>query len=196
MTADGPQLQGAEPATTSPKPATPPPTPGRRPHVYRGELTSAVSALLLLVVMFLTKWYGVAGVPDPSAARPAISSAENAWNGLADVRWVMLAAILVVLGSVAVHASQRGHGTRTDTSRVVLAFGALSSVLVFYRVLIALPEPSRVIDQKLGAVLGLACCLGIALGGLQAVGEQRSVGRDVAAHPRHRRLRRRISSMS
>jgi hypothetical protein len=189
MTADGPQPEGAEPGT-------PAPTPGRRPHVYRGELTSAVSALLLLIVMFLTKWYGVAGVPDPSAARPAISSAENAWHGLADVRWVMLAAILVVLGSVAVHASQRAHGTRTDTSRVVLAFGAVTSVLVFYRVLIALPEPSRVIDQKLGAVLGLACCLGIALGGLQAIGEQRSVAREVAAHPRHRRLRRRISSVS
>jgi hypothetical protein len=145
--------------------------------------------------MFLTKWYGVAGVPDPSAARPAVSTAENGWNGLVDVRWVMLAAIVVVLGSVAVHASQRAHGTRTDTSRVVLAFGALSSVLVFYRVLIALPEPSRVIDQKLGAVLGLGCCLGIALGGLQAVGEQRSVAREVAAHPRHRRLRRRISSV-
>jgi hypothetical protein len=166
----------------------------RRPHVYRGELTSAVSALLLLVLMFLTKWYGVAGVPDPSAARPAVSSAENAWNGLSDVRWVMLVTIVVVLGSVAVHASQRSHGTRTDTSRVVLACGAITSVLVFYRVLIALPEPSRVIDQKLGAVAGLACTLGIALGGLQAIGEHRKVTREVSAHPRHRRLRRRISS--
>jgi hypothetical protein len=172
MSADGPQREGAEPATPPPAPAPPSPTPERRPHVYRGELTSAVSALLLLGFMFLTKWYGVAGVPDPSAARPAVSTAENAWNGLVDVRWVMLAAIVVVLGSVAVHASQRAHGTRTDTSRVVLAFGALSSVLVFYRVLIALPEPSRVIDQKLGAVLGLAGCLGIALGGMDSARER------------------------
>jgi hypothetical protein len=69
----------------------------------------------------------------------------------------------------------------------LLAFGAITSLLLFYRVLISLPEPSRVIDQKLGAVLGLACALGIALGGLEAIGEQRSVTRALAAHPRHRR---------
>jgi hypothetical protein len=157
-----------------------------RLHVYRGELTSAVGALTLLALMFLTKWYGVAGVPDPSAARPAVSSAENAWNGLTDVRWVMLATIAVVLGSVGLHASQRTHGTRTDTSRLLLGFGALTSVLLFYRVLINLPEPSTVIDQKLGAVLGLVAALGIALGGLESVGEQRNMTREWSAHPRHR----------
>jgi hypothetical protein len=159
-----------------------------RTHVYRGELTSAVSAVLLLALMFLAKWYGVAGVPDPSAARPARSTAENAWNGLSEVRWAMLATILVVLGSVVLHASQRSHGTRTDTSRVLLAFGTINAVLLFYRVLIALPEPTRVIDQKLGAVFGLVCALGIAVGGLEAVGEQRRVAQAVSAHPRHRRL--------
>jgi hypothetical protein len=158
-----------------------------RSQVYRGELTSALCALLLLGLMFLTTWYGVAGVPDPSAARPAVSSAENAWDGLTEVRWVMLATIVVVLGSVLLHASQRTHGMRTDTSRVLLAFGAITSLLLFYRVLISLPEPSRIIDQKLGAVLGLVCALGIALGGLEAIGEQRSVTRSVAARPRHRR---------
>jgi hypothetical protein len=159
----------------------------RRSQVHRGELTSALCAVLLLGLMFLTKWYGVAGVPDPTAARPAVFSAENAWDGLTEVRWVMLATIVVVLGSVLLHASQRTHGTRTDTSRVLLAFGAITSLLLFYRVLISLPEPSRVIDQKLGAVLGLVCALGIALGGLEAIGEQRSVTRSVAARPRHRR---------
>jgi hypothetical protein len=158
-----------------------------RPRVYRGELTSAVSAVLLLMLMFLAKWYGVAGVPDPSAARPAVSTAENAWNGLTEVRWVMLATIAVVLGSVVLHASQRTHGTRTDTSRVLLSLGTVTSILLFYRVLVALPEPTRVIDQKLGAVLGLAAALGIALGGLEAIGEQRRLARAVSEHPRHRR---------
>jgi hypothetical protein len=148
-----------------------------RPHVYRGELTSAVSALALLVVMFLTKWYGVAGVPDPSAARPALSTAENAWNGLSIVRWVMLLTIVAALGSVVLHASQRSHGTRTDTSRVVFVLGSLTSVLLFYRVLIDLPEANKVIDQKLGALLGLVCALGIALGGFESVTEQRTLAR-------------------
>ena len=51
------------------------------PTVHHGELISATSALCLLLVMFLFEWYGVAGVPDPSAARPAVTSAENASRG-------------------------------------------------------------------------------------------------------------------
>ena len=160
--------------------------PGSTPHVYRGELTSAVSAVLLLGLMFLTKWYGVAGVPDPSAARPAVSTAENAWNGLSLVRWVMLITILAALGSVLLHASQRSHGTRTDTSLLLLGLGSLTAGLLVYRVLISLPEASKVIDQKLGAVLGLMCALGIALGGFESVHEQRTLARAVALRPRRR----------
>jgi hypothetical protein len=129
----------------------------------------------------------VAGVPDPSAARPAVSTAENAWGGLTIVRWVMLLTILAALGSVVLHASQRSHGARTDTSLVVLTLGGLSSGLLIYRVLIDLPEASKVIDQKLGAVLGLACALGIALGAVESVHEQRNLQRAVRAQPRRRR---------
>lgn len=154
--------------------------------VRRGELLSAASALALLALMFLTKWYGVAGVPDPSAARPAISTAVNAWDGLTTVRWVMLLTICAALGSVILHASQRSHGTKTDTSAVLAGLGALIAVLLLYRVLIDLPEATKIIDQKLGAFLGLMCALGIALGGFQSVGEQRALARAVSLRPRQR----------
>jgi hypothetical protein len=144
------------------------------PRIRVGALLSASSALLLLVVMFVTEWYGVAGVPDPSAARPAISTAENGWNGLTIIRWVLLATILVALGAVALHISQRRHGAKTDTSRVVAAMGLLSSGLLIYRVLIVLPSGTKVIDQKLGAFLGLVCALGIAWGGCESILEQRA----------------------
>jgi len=149
---------------------------------------SSASALALLIVMFALEWYGVAGVPDPSAARPAVSTAENAWNGLPIVRWAMLATILLTLGSLVLRASQRSHGTKTDTSRLVAAFGALTSVLLTYRVLIELPASDRVLDQKLGAFLGLLCAFGIALGGGQSVRERRE-GRGGLLH-RSRRPRR------
>lgn len=169
-----------------PHPRTAEQSRAKQPRIYRGELTSAVSALGLLVIMFVTKWYGVAGVPDPSAARPAISTAENAWNGLTIVRWVMLATIVAALGSVVVHASQRSHGTRTDTSLVIVTLGSLTSLLLLYRVLIVLPQSSKVIDQKLGALLGLACAFGIALGGLESIREQRTHSRALSLRPRRR----------
>jgi hypothetical protein len=153
--------------------------PGAQPTVSvtlvrRGELLSATMALLLAIDMFALKWFGVAGVPDPSAARPALSTAENAWDGLTIVRWVMLATVMVTLGSVVLHASQRAHGTKTDTSVAVTVVGVLTAALLTYRVLISLPAPDEVIDQKLGAALGLACALGIALGGLESIREQRA----------------------
>jgi hypothetical protein len=160
-------------------------------RVRRGELTSAAAALLLLALMFLTKWYGVAGVPDPSAARPAISTAENAWSGLSVIRWVMLATIIAALGSVVLHVTQRSHGTKTDTSRVVLTLGLLTSVLLVYRVLIQLPPSGAVIDQKLGAVLGMLSALVIALGGFESRGELRLRAR---APTTRRRRRTRMAS--
>ena len=162
-------------------------SPGRAPRVRVGALVSATSALALLVIMFATEWYGVAGVPDPSAVRPAVSTAENAWHGLTITRWVLLATIVAAIGAVVLHASQREHGNKTDTSLVVAALGALSSVLLIYRVLIVLPARSRVIDQKLGAFLGLLCVLGIAWGGYEAIREQRARVRAAGAARQRRR---------
>jgi hypothetical protein len=169
------------------------PEPDQRPppRIYRGAVLSSASALALVVVMFALEWYGVAGVPDPSAARPAVSTAENGWNGLPIVRWAMLATILLTLGSLVLRASQRSHGSKTDTGRLVAAFGALTSILLTYRVLIVLPASDRVLDQKLGAFLGLLCAFGIALGGWESVREQR----EERVGPAHRSRRpRRFAS--
>ncbi len=164
--------------------------PARAPRIRVGALVSATSALALLVIMFATEWYGVAGVPDPSAVRPAVSTAENAWHGLTVTRWVLLAAIVASVGAVVLHASQRAHGNKTDTSLIVAALGALSAVLLIWRVLIVLPSGNRVIDQKLGAFLGLLCTLGIAWGGYEAIREQRARVRAAGAvGPQHRRRR-------
>jgi hypothetical protein len=182
-----PPSSGGAPAAAG-SPAAP--GPAAAPRVLFGELTSSASAVLLLVVLFATEWYGVAGVPDPSAARTAISGAESGWTGLSLIRWVVLVTALVAIGSVVLHASQRRHGTKTDTSRLVAGLGSLTSLLLIYRVLIVLPAGAKVIDQKLGALLGLACALGVALGGYQSIAEQQARARSVVQRPR-RRVRRR-----
>jgi hypothetical protein len=182
----GGRRAGAGPAG----PASPgAPGPTAAPRVLFGELTSSVSGVLLLVVLFATEWYGVAGVPDPSAARPAVSGAESGWTGLSLIRWVVLVTALAAIGSVILHASQRRHGTKTDTSRLVAGLGSLTALLLIYRVLIVLPAGAKVIDQKLGAVLGLVCALGVALGGYESIAEHQQRARSVQ-RPK-RRVRRR-----
>lgn len=157
-------------------------------RVQRGELVSAGAALVLLVVMFVFAWYGVDGIPG----RSSISSAENAWHGLTLLRWLMLATILVTLGSLALHATQRRHGARTETSGLVTLLGTATALLLTWRVLIDLPSPNSVVDQKLGAYLGLLSAFAIALGGYeqmraralrQAVHHRLAAGADATGRP-------------
>ena len=156
----------------------------RRIRVHVGELVSAGCAIGLAIVFFTTAWYGVAGVPDPSAARPVLSGVETGWQALSLIRWEVLATIVVALGSVALHATQRAHGSRTDTSRMMIGLGLLTTLLFVWRVLIEFPSPDKVISQKLGALLGLFFAVGIAYGGHESLIELRDRRRQ--ARPRHR----------
>ena len=149
--------------------ADPPP----RPRVHSGELISVTSALLLLPLMFAVAWYGVVALPGPTG-RSGITTAENAWHGLTFVRWLMLLTIAVTLGSVILHASQRSHGARTDTSLAITALGTVTAALLIYRVLIDLPDPKSVVDAKIGAYLGMLAAIGIALGGYESIREERA----------------------
>jgi hypothetical protein len=154
--------------------------------LVRGERVAAVSAVLLLALMFSLKWYGVAGVPGGSAVRAANPTAESAWDTLTTLRWLMLATVVVTVGSLVLHLSPRGHGSQTDTSLLVTALGALTAVLLIYRVFISLPEPTEVLDQKLGAVLGVFASIGIAFGGFDSLREERARARRLVQRSRRR----------
>jgi hypothetical protein len=146
----------------------PPPQPHR---IRTGEIISTLSALLLLPIMFLLESYGTVGLPR--SRRSGIETAVTAWKELSIARWILLLAIVVALGSVILHATQRSHGTKTDTSVAVFVAGAIAAVVLGYRVLINLPHPSSVVDIKIGAYLGLLATLGIALGGYDSILEER-----------------------
>jgi drug/metabolite transporter (DMT)-like permease len=147
-----------------------PPAPRR---AEPGELISAACALVLLALMFFAKWFGVDRLPG-QASGVQRETAENAWQGLTLLRWLMLLTILIAVGSLVLHATQRSHGTTNDTGGVVAALGTLTALLLVYRVLIELPSSNQVVDQKFGAILGVLFALGIALGGHASMREQRS----------------------
>jgi hypothetical protein len=136
-------------------------------------------------MMFAFEWYGVVGLAG--RRRSGITTAENAWSVLTYVRWLMLLTIAMALASVILHATQKSHGARTDTSLVVAPLGILTAALLVYRVLIVLPDPSSVVDVKIGAVLGMACAIGIALGGFESIREQRAQSTGFVHRSRTRR---------
>ena len=144
-----------------------------RAALTHGELIAAASALLLLILMSATEWYSVAGIPGTSAHAQAVTT-QNAWTALTVVRWLMLLTIVSAFAAVAVHVV-RASATAVALARLaVTALGSLTALLVTYRVLIDLPSPADVVDQKLGAVLGVVCAYGIAVGGFESIREQRA----------------------
>ena len=157
--------------------------PGRAPT---GELTSALSALVLLIVTFATKWYGIVALPH-SADRAGIQGATSAWTQLTLGRWLIVASVLVAIGSVALHLSQRAHGSQTDTSLIITVIGTLTALELGYRVLVNMPSPHSVIDAKLGAYLGVLAATGVAVGGYEsmlAVRRRRRAKRSQNRRPR------------
>jgi hypothetical protein len=144
------------------------PAPSAEEHTPRraepGELISALSALVLFVLMFAAKWYGVDQLPGTTSGFERVTS-ENAWDALTLLRWLMLLTIVVAIGALVLHATQSAHGTTTDTSGLITGLGTVTAILLIYRVLIDLPSANQVVDQKLGAMLGLLAALGIVFGG-------------------------------
>jgi hypothetical protein len=144
-----------------------------RAALTHGEVIAGVSALLLLILMFATKWYAVAGVPGTSAHAQAVTT-QNAWTALTVVRWLMLLAILAAATALLVHLVHISRSAVALIRLSVALLGSLAAALLTYRVLIDLPSPPDVVDQKLGAVLGLVCAYGIAVGGFESIREQRA----------------------
>jgi hypothetical protein len=143
-------------------------------RLNRGDLVAALSAVLLVVSMFAFAWFGFDGLPGRGSLGSAVASAEDAWHGLSVIRWLMTLTIAAAIGSVVIHVRPVSRQLVAAARLTVLTLGVVSFVLVAYRVLIALPTPDRVVDQKLGAFLGTIWALGIALGGYESVREQRA----------------------
>jgi hypothetical protein len=143
-----------------------PPTPRQR----NADIVSVTSAVLLLGVMFALAWYGGDGIPGRTSR---LVYTENGWAALTLVRWLMLFTILAAMGAALLHLSQRSHGARTDTGLAIALLGSLTAAVLIYRVLIDLPSANQIVDQKLGAFLGVLCALGIAYGGLESLRAER-----------------------
>jgi hypothetical protein len=140
----------------------------------RGEVISAISALLLLVLMFAVQWYGVVGIPGRSGSRTGIDNGQDAWHALSILRWLMLLTVALAFGAAAIHLRRPSQLAVAGTRLALLVLATLSAALLIYRVLIVLPSPDRIVDQKLGAILGVLGSLGVVFGAYESVREQRA----------------------
>jgi hypothetical protein len=159
------------------------------------EFVSTASAVALFVAMFWTEWFGV-NTPPGKADGAERATAENAWHGLTVLRWLMLVTIIVAIGGVLLHLTQRMHGASTETNGPLAILGTITALLVSYRVFVDLPQSASVVDQKLGACAGVLCAFGIPLGAYHSLRLSRARERAAQPRPRPRRATERPSGQA
>jgi hypothetical protein len=168
------------------------PAPRAEPRPLRplhAELIAGAGALLLLVSLVFLKWFGVGGTAGRFAPRAAATGSEGAWHTLTLLRWLVLLTVAVALVPLLLRLARRWLGPPRRTNTLVAALGGVTTLLLGYRVLVDLPDPSHVVDQKAGAILGLLGALLVVVGGVESMHTRGAISPPRGARRRSRRAR-------
>jgi hypothetical protein len=143
-------------------------------RLRRGELIAGLSALALLIIMFLP-WFGIGGVAEEALEQAQdfgfaadVETSANAWESFDFIDIVLLVTVIVA-GALAVSAMMaQSVALPVAVSALTAGLGILSTLLVLYRLLDTPFDASR----KFGVFLGLIAAAGIAYGGWLAMQEE------------------------
>jgi hypothetical protein len=114
------------------------------------------------VLMFAVKWYGI-----NSASPSAHPGSVNGWTGLVHLRWLMVVTIGAALLLVILQVTRPAPALPVTMSLIVMVLALANVVWLGYRVLISVPP-----QQKAVAYVGLACAVGILVGGYASIRQE------------------------
>jgi hypothetical protein len=149
-----------------------------------GERIVAAGSIALFVFMFFFKWFGikVPGIVGAYISAAGVSTSATAWHSLEVIRWLLLLTVLAGVALVVLVGGDRKLQSPISMSAIVAGLGALSTILVFYRVLLS--HPFSHAEVKIGAWLGLVSCAVIAYGGYRAMTDEGTTLSDVREQAR------------
>jgi hypothetical protein len=136
------------------------------------------SAIVLLASMFVLKWYGSSASLAPSAARHGAPTSVAGWNGLTNLRWLILITVICGLALVYFQATRRAPAVPVSLSVILFVLGLITTLALIYRVLINPPGPNSLIDQKAGAFVGLIAALVLTWGDYRSMRQEGILDRD------------------
>jgi len=152
-------------------------------ELTRGKLIAAACGLALLVLMTLFSWFDTSSIGggdfSATAYAAGLDTTLNAWQAFGFIDLILLLTALAAAGVAVLGAVERGARAPVAPELVVLALGALSTLLLLYRIL----DPVLGAGRKAGLFLGFLAAAGVAVGGWIALQESVAAGR-----PQRRRL--------
>jgi hypothetical protein len=141
-------------------------------RLRRGEVIAGVGALLLLIFMFALPWYGVKAGSAHLAKEIGLSTSINGYDEFTHLSWLMLLTIAVVFALVFLQATRPTPALPASFSVFALVLSILTSLWLIYRVLINVPSGDGLLEQKVGAYLGLASALVMTYGAFRSLREE------------------------
>ena len=133
----------------------------------------AAGAIAFFIFLFFFKWYGVSSNVS-SVAGISVNDSRSGWSVFTNSRWIWLITIIVALAAVAIASGALKLKSPVQPAVVVAALGALSSILILYRIL---HHPTASVGPfhagiKIGIWLGLIAAVAVTYGGYLAMTEE------------------------
>src|SRR3954453_20259267 len=138
----------------------------------RGEKIAAISAIVLLFVMFVFDWFGLSVGP--------FEVSGNAWDAYSFTNWVLLITVIAALGLAYLSATNQALNLPIAASAIVTGLGVLSVILILLS-LITPPDFGSSVDlsgsgishtRKIGAFIGLITAAVLTFGAWTAMQEE------------------------
>lgn len=139
-------------------------------------MIAAVSAIALLIIMFVFDWFSVDVGDD--ALGIGVDTGANAWTAFSFIDIVLFVTILAAIGLALMAANAQRPDLPVAGSAIVTGLAILSLLLIIYRLIDPpgggdIPEGLDIsIAREIGVFLGLIATAGIAYGGYLAMQEE------------------------
>lgn len=140
----------------------------------RGEKIAAVSAIALLLIMFIFSWFGL------DAQGGIDLGGANAWESFGLIDLILFITVVAAIALAAMRANAQSVELPVSPAAIVAGLGILSVILVLFRI-ISPPDfglgdlidvGGNEVTRKIGVFLGLIAAGGVAYGGYEAMQEQ------------------------
>jgi hypothetical protein len=142
-------------------------------RMTQGQLIAAIGAVALLIAMFLP-WIGISGPSLPSGVSlpPGVSNAvgstsENVWKGSTLDIYLLITAVVALLPALLALTDSSEEFSFVSAATFLL--GVVGVILVAAFLTVDFPDGA---ERKIGAFIGLAAALAIAVGGFRAMQEE------------------------
>lgn len=153
-------------------------------RLRRSDQIIGASAIAFFIFLFFFKWYGVSSNIS-SFAGVNVNVSKSGWSVFTNSRWIWLITIIVAIGAVVVVGARMKLETPVKPSVIVAGLGALSTILILYRI-VHHPTATANVGNfhasagiKIGIWLGLIAAAGITYGGYLAMGDEGTTLADV-----------------